>query len=180
MKFSKTVLFIAVIVFFISCNSELTLQKYIVDSKENTAFMSVDLPASILKLKNETVSENVERTLKTIQKVNFLALQFTDSTKQLYKVEKEKVKSILENPIYKQLIKVHKGKMDMTINYLGTDSGVEEVVIFGSENSKGFAIIRVLGKNMNPADIMEIAKEIQLDKNAQGLGEIGDIIKNMY
>ena len=180
MNYLKSIVSVAFISLLISCNSEPSLQKYIVDNKENGAFVSVDLPSNILKLKNGEVSEDVEKTLKTIQKVNFLALQLTDSTKELYTLEKEKVKTIVKNPMYKQLVKVHKGKGDLTINYLGDETNIDEVVIFGSENSKGFAIIRVLGENMNPADIAKMTKDIQLDESSNGLGQIGDLIKNMY
>ena len=57
----------------VACDTKPTLQKYYVDSKENNAFISVDLPANIIELKDENVSEEVKNTLKTIKKVNFLS-----------------------------------------------------------------------------------------------------------
>ena len=89
---------------FVSCDSNPSLQKYYVDSKENNAFISVDLPANILQLKNENVSEDVKKTLETVKKVNFLALQLTETNEALYTSEKLKVNAILKNPKYKQLM----------------------------------------------------------------------------
>ena len=182
MKVYKIQLLIAVTLtlFFIGCNSGPTLQKYIVESKENSEFISIDLPSSILKLKDSVLSEEVENTLKTIKKVNFLALQASDSNKDFFMIEKEKVFTILKNPDYKELIRVNNKKGKMTIHYLGDDNGVNEVVIFGSENTKGFALVRVLGDQMNPAEIMQISKQLQLDNNNAQLGQIGDLIKNLY
>ncbi len=173
---------LALIVFLVlySCNSAPSLQKYIVESKENNSFISIDLPSSILKLKEVEITDDVKATLETIKKVNFLALQLTDSNKELYTSEKEKITLILKNPNYKELIKVNKGGGRMTIKYLGDEEGVDEVVIFGSENTKGFALVRVLGEKMNPAEIMKVTKYLQMDGDNKQLGQIGDLIKNMY
>ena len=87
MNINKFQFVIAVVLtlFIVSCNSEPTLQKYIVESKENNEFISIDLPASILKLKDSVITEEVQNTLKTIKKVNFLALQVSDSNKEFFK-----------------------------------------------------------------------------------------------
>ena len=59
-----SMMMIAIVVLTVSCDSHPSLQKYYVDSKENVDFISIDIPASILKLKNEDVSDEVN-TLKT-------------------------------------------------------------------------------------------------------------------
>ncbi len=69
----KTFLKISIVVLFITllttaCDTNPSLQKYIVDSKENNEFISIDLPSSILKLKDGDVSEDVKNTLETIKK----------------------------------------------------------------------------------------------------------------
>ena len=176
----KTLVTLVFLALIISCNTEPSLQKYIVDNKENPAFISVDLPSSIIKLKNTEVSEDIESTLKTIQKINFLALQLTDSTEAIYTLEKEKVKTLLKNPKYSELFRFHKGKNDVVISYLGNETSVDEVIIFGSENTKGFVIIRILVNDMNLVDILKISKDIQLSENSEGIGQIEDFIKNMY
>ncbi|UMB61130.1 DUF4252 domain-containing protein [Lutibacter sp. A80] len=163
----------------ISCDNSPTLQKYYVDSKENDAFISVDLPANILQLKDDTVSDDVKRTLETIKKVNFLALQLTDTNEALYTSEKVKVKSILKNPKYKQLMRVNMGKGNVSVNYLGEEDAIDEVVVFGSDNNKGFAIIRVIGENMNPSEIIKIAQEIKLDGDSQQLKQLGGLISGL-
>ncbi len=161
--FKITGLLLAIALAFISCDSHPSLQQYYVDSKENDEFISIDLPASILQLKNTEVSEEVKTTLETIKKVNFLALQISETNKELFDSEKLKVKEILKNPKYKQLMRMSFGKGNVSVNYLGEEDAIDEVIIFGSDSEKGFALVRVIGEKMNPSEILKIAQEIKLD-----------------
>lgn len=172
----KTGLFVMTVLLMIACDNYPSLQKYFVDSKENDEFISVDLPASILQLKDTEVSEDIKNTLETIKKVNFLALQLSETNQDLYISEKEKVKKILKNPKYKQLMRMNMGKGNVNVNYLGEEDSIDEVVIFGSDNEKGFAIIRVLGENMNPADIMKMAQEIKLDGDSAEFEQLSGLL----
>ena len=180
----KTFLKITIIAFvagilMTACDTKPSLQKYYVDSKENNAFISVDLPANIIELKDENVTEEVKNTLKTIKKVNFLALQVDETNKELYNAEKEKVTEILKNPDYKQLMRFKTAQGNVTVNYLGTEDAINEVIIFGSDSKRGFALVRVLGENMNPADIMGMAQEIKLDGNSQQFKQISGLLGSM-
>jgi hypothetical protein len=181
MKKIITILVLTVSVGLISmaCENYPSLQKYYVDSKENNEFISIDVPSSILQLKDADVSNDIKNTLASIKKVNFLALQLNDSNTDLYDSEKEKVKSILKNPKYKQLARMNMGKGNISVNYLGEEDAIDEVVIFGSDNSKGFAIVRVLGENMNPADILKLTQEIKMDGDSEQLKQIGNLFSSL-
>lgn len=177
----KTILKVSFVTFAatvltIACETKPSLQKYYVDSKENNEFISVDLPANILELKDENVSEEVKNTLKTIEKVNFLALQIDESNQELYDTEKEKVIEILKNPDYKQLIRLKTADGNVTVNYLGDEDAIDEVIIFGSDSKRGFALVRVIGENMNPAEIFRLAQEIKLDGDSQQLKQLGGLL----
>jgi uncharacterized membrane protein YjjP (DUF1212 family) len=180
----KTFLKVSMVVFVaailtVACDTKPSLQKYYVDSKDNNAFISVDLPANIIELKDENVSEEVKNTLKTIKKVNFLALQVDENNQELFDAEKEKVAEILKNPDYKQLMRMKTADGNVTVNYLGTEDAINEVIIFGSDSKRGFALVRVLGENMNPADIMSMAQEIKLDGNSQQLKQLSGLLGSM-
>lgn len=180
----KTFLKVSIIVFFtailtVACDTQPSLQKYYIDSKENNAFISIDLPANIIELKDENVSEEVKNTLKTIKKVNFLALQINDSNQELFDAEKEKVAEILKNPDYKQLMRMKTADGNVTVNYLGAADAIDEVIIFGSDSKRGFALVRVLGENMNPSEILSLAQEIKLDGDSQQLKQLGGLFGNI-
>ena len=174
-----TGLIVVMAVSIVACESNPSLQKYFVDSKENDAFISLDLPASLLQLKSEDVSEDVKNTLQTIKKVNFLALQITDSNVDLYTSEKEKVKQILKNPKYKQLMRLNMGGAAVSVNYLGEEESIDEIIFFGSESEKGFAIARIVGENMNPSDIMKMAEEIKVDGDSNEMQQLQGLLSLM-
>ena len=169
----------AIVFIAVACENQASLQKYYVDSKENNEFISVDIPSSILQLKSTEVSDDVKNILATINKINFLALQLNDSNQELYKSEKAKVGVILKNPKYKQLMRMNMGKGNVSVNYLGEEDAIDEVVIFGADNEKGFALIRITGENMNPTDIMRISQEIKLDGDSGQLNQIQGLLKNL-
>ena len=83
-------LIMAIAFVFIAYDSHPSLQKYYIDSKENSEFISIDLPVSILQLKDEDVSEDIKNILKTIKKVNFLALELKESNEALFASEKDR------------------------------------------------------------------------------------------
>jgi len=172
-------LVIAVALLTIACDTNPSLQKYYVDSKENSEFISIDLPSSILQLKDTEVSDDIKNTLETIQKVNFLALQLSETNKELYASEKQKVKEILKNPKYKQLMRMNMGNSNVSINYLGEEDAIDEVVIFGSDNEKGFAVVRVIGEKMNPANILKLTQELKMDGDSDQLKQLGGLLSSL-
>lgn len=106
-------------------------------------------------------------------------MQLTESNSDLYTSEKEKVVQILKNPKYKQLMRMNGGKGNVSVNYLGTEDAIDEVVIFGSDNSKGFALVRVIGENMDPSEIMKISQQIKLDGDSNQLKQLEGLLKNI-
>jgi len=177
LKFSGLV--IAVALLTIACDTNPSLQKYYVDSKENSEFISIDLPSSILQLKDTEVSDDIKNTLETIKKVNFLALQLNETNKELFTSEKQKVKDILKNPKYKQLMRMNMGNGNVSVNYLGAEDAIDEVIIFGSDNKKGFAVVRVIGENMNPANILKLTQELKMDGDSDQLKQLGGLLSSL-
>ncbi len=169
----------SIILVLTACETNPTLQKYFVDSKENSAFISVDLPASMLQLKNTEVSEEIKSSLATIKKVNFLALQLNETNKELYTTEKQKVKKILENSKYKELMRFKHKTASVQISFLGKEDAIDEVIIFATENDMGLALVRVLGENMNPADILKLVQEIKFDSNSNELKQFKNLVESL-
>ena len=71
------------------------------------------------------------------------------------------------------------GKGSISVNYLGEEDAIDEIVIFGSDNNKGFAVIRVVGENMNPNDIMKMANDIKLDGDSDQLKQLGGLLSSL-
>ena len=161
-----------------SCASQQSLQEYYVDNQENPNFIALDIPASILKMEEVELSEVQKEAVESLRKFNLLAFRKTAENASEYKLEKAKVKEILKDEEFVELMKINSSYGKGVIKYLGDDDAIDEVIIYGDNKDQGFALIRVLGKNMNPAHVMHLMQAIQKsDYQGEGLGEIGKFLK---
>lgn len=166
------------IVLVTGCNSSQSLQEYYIDNSENPNFISLDVPTSILNLQESDLDETQLKAYQSLRKLNLLAFKKTADNAAEYTAEKAKVSAILKNKDYKELMKLNSDYGKGVITYLGEDDAIDEVVIYGSSDDKGFALIRVLGDDMNPAHIMQLMQAIQkADYDEEALGEIGKFLK---
>lgn len=162
-----------------SCASTQSLQEYYVDNAENPNFISLDVPASILKLDEADLSDNQREALNSLRKLNILAFKRSEENELEYLAEKAKVSAILKNEDYVELMKIKTGEGRGVIKYLGTEELIHEVIIYGNSDTKGFALVRILGRNMKPAYMIELLEAIQnSDYKGEGLGEIGKFLKS--
>lgn len=165
----KTNIFIPALFVFltlVSCNSEPSLQKYFVENTEKKDFISLDVSPSILNVDKAKLSTEQSEALNSFDKMNILAFKANDKNQAQYETERTKIKAILKNPKYQELMKVVSGKDGASVSFVGTDDNIEEFVIFANRKENGFAVVRVLGKNMNPNNIitlMSVLKESKID-----------------
>ena len=95
-----------------------------------------------------------------------------------FQKEKANVNSILKNGKFTELMKMNTSYGKASVRYLGDDEAIDEVVIYGDSDDKGFMLVRVLGKNMNPAKLVQFMKAVEKsDYKGEGLGEIGNFLK---
>ena len=145
-----------VLLTLISCNSEPSLQKYFVQNTDNKDFIALDVSPTILNLEKTKLSAEQNEALKSFDKMNILAFKANDKNQAQFETERAKVKAILKDPKYQQLMTFGSGKDGASISYVGTDENIEEFVVFANRKENGFAVVRVLGKNMNPNNIMTL------------------------
>ncbi len=161
-----------------SCSSQQSLQEYYVDNKENPNFISLDIPASILNMDEADLTKTQKEAVASLKKFNLLAFKKTETNAADYKLEKTKVKQILKDDGFVELMKINSQYGKGVVKYLGDENAIDEVIIYGDSKEKGFALVRVLGKDMNPAHIVQLMQAIQKsDYKGEGLGEIGKFLK---
>lgn len=155
----------SVLVFFSlllsSCNSNPSLQKYFVENTDNKNFISLDISPTILNLDKTKLSIEQSKAIKSFDKMNVLAFKINDKNKAQFDIERAKVTSILKDEKYQQLMKYGSGKEGASISYVGTDEHIEEFVLFANQKETGFAVVRVLGKDMNPTSIVTLVSALQ-------------------
>ncbi|WP_298476709.1 DUF4252 domain-containing protein [uncultured Maribacter sp.] len=161
-----------------ACSSTQSLQEYYVDNYENPNFISFDVPASVLNLEEVDLSATQKEAVSSLKKLNILAFKKTPENVEDYTAEKLKVKAILKNKKYTELMKVNTSFGKGTITYLGDDDAIDEVIVYGDNKEKGFALIRVLGNNMNPAHLVELIKAMEKSNyKGEGLGKLKELLE---
>ncbi|MCF8320535.1 MAG: DUF4252 domain-containing protein [Flavobacterium sp.] len=142
--------------FLSSCNDEPSLQKYFVEKTENKNFIALDLSPNMLNIEVSKLTPDENAALKSFEKVNILAFKLNDSNKAEFESERVKVNEILKEEKYQQLMKFGSGKDGATVSFVGDTEHIDEFVFYANKKENGFAIVRVLGKDMNPSGIMTL------------------------
>ncbi len=143
---------------FTSCNQGPTLQTYYVDNELKPGFTTLDVPTSFLNMEEANLTEEQKKAYESVDKLNMLAFVISETNKSEYEVELEKVKTILKNPKYDELMRGGNstdGKF--MVKFLGDPESLDELILFGNANDKGFAIIRILGDDMSADKLMQLA-----------------------
>lgn len=153
---------VLIITAFLSCNNGPTLQTYYVDNELAPGFTTFDVPTSFLNLDKVKLSEQQEKAYKSVNKLNVLAFKVDQNNKTEYKAELEEINTILKNPKYEELMRggnATDGKF--VVKFLGEFDSIDELIILGSANDKGFMVARILGDDMNAQDLMSLQSVMQ-------------------
>lgn len=156
-----------------ACSNKQSLQRYYVDSAEKEGFVSLDIPSGMLNITNAELTEDQKEAYNSIKKLNVLALPVTAENRSVYEAEKAKVNSILSGENFHDLLRLSDKNKRAVLKYLGNEDAIEEVIFFGTDNDRGFALVRILGKDMNPEKMVEFIKIIEkADIDDDKLGEL--------
>ena len=149
-----------------SCNDEPSLQKYFVEKTENKNFIALDLSPNMLNVDSLKLTVDENNALKSFEKVNILAFKLNDKNKGEFETERSKVKEILQEEKYQQLMKFGSGKDGASVSFVGDTEHIDEFVFYANKKENGFAVVRVIGKDMNPTGIvtlMSVLKNANVD-----------------
>jgi len=159
-------LVIIVSVLFSGCNDEPSLQKYFVEKTENKNFITVDLAPNMLNIDKSKLNAEENAALKSFEKINILAFKLNDKNQAEFESERVTVNKILKEEKYQQLMKFGSGKDGASVSFIGDDENIDEFVFYANKKENGFAVVRVLGKDMNPTGIltlMSVLKNANVD-----------------
>ena len=158
----KSIVMLLLVAAFTSCNQGPTLQTYYVDNELKPGFASFDVPTSFINLENVEMTDEQREAYKSVNKLNVLTYMEEDTDAEDYKVELEKVNTILKNPKYEELIRGGNSKDGkFVVKFLGDVENIDELIVFGSANNRGFMIARVLGKDMNAGKLMSLTSVLE-------------------
>ncbi|TYB77204.1 DUF4252 domain-containing protein [Bizionia myxarmorum] len=145
----------------VSCDTRESLQTYFVDHQEKADFISVDIPTSLVNLDDDTLNDEQKTAYKSVNRLNFLGYKTTENNMATYTTELAKVKAILSDVKYTELMEFSDSGNKFIIKYLGDDESADEVIVFGSSKEMGFGIVRILGNDMRPEQMATLASVMQ-------------------
>lgn len=151
----------ACVALFISCTNEVSLQEYFVAHHEDSDFIAIDVPTSLLDKKAVALSNDEKEALESVKKINFLALQRTDANQDKIEQESQAITKILNSDTYETLMKFGFDGVNVVLKYQGDDEVMDEVIVFAAHPKKGIALVRVLGNDMKPEKISKLMQSIK-------------------
>ena len=150
------------------CSSAPSLQAYFVDNQEKNGFISIDVPISVLGLEYIEMSSSEKEALSSISKFNILSFSLDSIKHTKYSEELLKINQLFTNSSYERIISLGNPKDGKVRVYTVDNNGfLKEIVIFVNSNKTGFAIIRVLGNEMELEKFFKLRRllnEIDLSK----------------
>ena len=155
MKVARTIILFMASIALVSC-SEKSLQKYLVEKQDDPKFVKVDIPASMLEGRSSNFSPEEKEILHTIKKVNVVAYPYKDGDVAQFEFEKNELQTILNQDKYKELTRIKSNDWNATLKYTGDEDAIDEVIVFASDNKRGFAVFRLLGENMRPDQMLQL------------------------
>ena len=174
----KLVIILITLLFVRSCETRPTLQKYYVKNTESADFVSIDLAPSIINTGKIKLTSEEKAALQSFNKMNILAFKSDSTQLEKYNKEISEVKSILKDDSYQQLMKVGSGNDGAAVYFVGEEEHIDEFVVMANKKENGFAVVRVLGKDMNPTHILNMLSLLQkTDMNLEQLKPLQELVK---
>ncbi|MCM5662867.1 DUF4252 domain-containing protein [Galbibacter mesophilus] len=175
----NTIAFLLLAVILVACgDGDPSLQEYFVTRGENPNFISLDIPSSILDVNETSLDDKQKEAYESVRKLNVLAFKLNDANKSEYEAERNTVQDILKDEKYEELMVINSGKNKGVVKFLGDDDSIDEVILFGSDDEHGFALVRVLGKKMKPENMMTLVEAVE--KGAVGTGGLEGQLKGIF
>ena len=162
----------------ISCNGESSLDKYFVENAANKNFVSLDVSPAMFNTKKAKFSAEQTEALKSFEKMNLLYFKKTATNTKEFDAQRLKIKNVLKDTKYQDLIRFGTGKDGVDISYVGIDDHISEFIVSAGKNDIGLGVVRIQGKDMKPESIMKILEVLQSGNlNIEALKPILEMIK---
>lgn len=162
----------------VSCEQKPTLQKYFVEKGEDKNFVTLDLGTGFIKSDKLKFTPEETKAMESMQKLNVLVFKSDGKNADEYAKEKDNVKNILKTDSYEELMKVNTSEGGMSVSTKGAGEHIEEFVLFLNRQDTGFGVIRVLGKDMTPQNVLTMVNLLQKsDLDSGQLKPLMDIMK---
>ncbi len=160
-KFKTVVSLLLLTITLVSCKDQNSIQTYFVDHQELPEYLSLDVSAKLIDLSKVNLTKEQEEAYNSIHKLDVLAYRINDENLPAYQTELDKAKKVFKNEKYEELMEFKDNGISFKINTIGNDDTVDEFLILANSKTMGFSVVRVLGDNMKPEQLVKLVTEIQ-------------------
>jgi hypothetical protein len=160
----KITIFTAVLfsLLLLSCSNEPSIQKYFVENSGKKDFIALDISPSIINIDKSKLTPEQQTALNSFEKMNVLIFKSNEKNETQYQSETQKVGDILKDETYQELMKIGSGKDGASVSFVGDENDIDEFIFFAKNQDNGFAVVRILGNDMNPNNIMNMIGILQI------------------
>ncbi|MEY2630936.1 MAG: hypothetical protein RLZZ469_1833 [Bacteroidota bacterium] len=160
----KFTIFTAVLcsLLLMSCSNEPSIQKYFVENSGKKDFIALDVSPSIINIDKTKLTPDQQTALNSFEKMNVLIFKSNGKNDAQYQSETQKVGDILKDETYQELMKIGSGKDGASVSFVGDENDIDEFIFFAKNKDNGFAVVRILGNDMNPNNIMNMIGILQI------------------
>ncbi len=167
------------LVLLVSCDSKPSLQKYFVEKSQTKNFVALDIAPNFIDTDSVMLSADEQEALQSLKKMNILIFKADSLNPQLYKTEQSNVKNLLKDEKYEELMRYDSNSEGVCVYAVGKDVHIDEFVLFlHQQSNNSFGVVRLLGDDMNPNNIMKMVGLLQKGNlNLEQLAPLKDIMK---
>lgn len=151
----------AVLLLITACDSKPTLQKYFVDNAEAKDFVTVDVSPSLIKTDSIQLTQEEKTAVASLRDMNVLIFKADSNNRETFEQEKLKVKGLLKTSSYGELMKFNSGGQGASVSTLGEGKHIDEIVVYLYNKENGFGLVRILGNDMTPDNVLTMIGLIQ-------------------
>ena len=128
---------------------------------EDASFLIVNIPFKLESLFKLNLSKNEKFTVSSIDKLNLLLFRPKEDQIEKYNKELDVIPQIFDQERYQHLINFRAfEKAEGTFLFEGTTQAIDEGIIFLKMGEKGFGVLRISGREINPASLVTLAKKV--------------------
>lgn len=161
-----------------SCSNEPSIQKYFVENSGKKDFIALDVSPSIINIDKSKLTPEQQTALGSFEKMNILIFKSNGKNDSQYQVETQKLGAILKDDTYQELMKIGSGKDGASVSFVGDEDNIDEFIFFAKNQDNGFAVVRILGNDMNPNNIMNMVGILQIaNVDMEQLKPLQDLVK---
>lgn len=154
-----------------SCDSNKTLEHYFVEKQNESSFIVLDIPSSLLEGHTEWLDDTSKEALKSIRKLNILFAK-PESGNIDFKKEQNQVQEILKNDRYESLMQFNDSKNKGAIYIVDKNEKISEMVFYGHQEDQMLIVVRVLGNDIKLEHAQTIMNLASKQENASALEEL--------